>query len=295
MRKLNVPEKYNGKKLTKFILDSFPHLSTNMLYKALRQKDIKIDGTRTNKDCTIYKGNEILVYISDDLLSPTPELNIVFEDDNILVINKPSCLEVTGENSLTSIVHTTYYTSTFLPMPCHRLDRNTTGLILFAKNEAALNILLDKFKKHEICKKYLALVYGIPKIKKAKLESYLFKDNKKSLVYISDDFKAGYQKIITSYSVLEEYNNNSTLLEVEIETGKTHQIRAHLAHIGFPIIGDGKYGINSVNKDFGFKFQQLKAYQLKFDFKTDSGILNYLNGKSLYELNFLGKNKKDFN
>ena len=108
----------------------------------------------------------------------------------------------------------------------------------------------------------------------------MFKDNKKSLVYISNDFKIGYQKIITSYSVLEEYENNSALLEVEIETGRTHQIRAHLAHIGHPIIGDGKYGINSVNKNLGYKFQQLKAYKLKFNFKTDSGILNYLNGQS---------------
>ena len=280
MKKLNVPEKYNGKKLTKFILDSFPHLSPNMLYKALRQKDIKIDGTRTNKDVTIFTGSEILIYIADDLLCPTPDLDIVFEDENILIINKPACLEVTGEDSLTSIVHAKYCNAAFLPMPCHRLDRNTTGLVLFAKNENSLNILLDKFKNHEICKKYLALVYGIPKIKKARLESYLFKDNKKSLVYISDNFKTGYQKIITSYSVLEEYNNNSALLEVEIETGRTHQIRAHLAHIGHPIIGDGKYGINSVNKDFGFKFQQLKAYELNFDFKTDSGILNYLNGQS---------------
>ncbi len=279
MRKLNVPEKYNGKKLTKFILDSFPNLSPNMLYKALRQKDIKIDGARTNKDCTIYTGSEILVYIADDLLCPTPDLDIIFEDENILIINKPACLEVTGEESLTSIVHAKYSTSSFLPMPCHRLDRNTTGLVLFAKNEVSLNILLDKFKNHEISKKYLALVYGIPKVKKTRLESYLFKDNKKSLVYISDEFKIGYLKIITSYSVLEEYDNNSALLEVEIETGRTHQIRAHLAYIGHPIIGDGKYGINSVNKDFGFKFQQLKAYKLKFDFKTDSGILNYLNGQ----------------
>jgi len=279
MKKLNVPEKYNGKKLTKFILDNFPHLSPNMLYKALRQKDIKIDGTRTNKDCTIYAGNEVLVYIADDLLCPIPDLDIVFEDDNILVINKTANIEVTGENSLTNIVHAKYSNAEFAPMPCHRLDRNTTGLVLFAKNEEALNILLDKFKNHEICKKYLALVYGIPKVKKARLEAYLFKDNKKSLVYISDDFKTGYQKIITSYSVLEEYDNNSSLLEVEIETGRTHQIRAHLAHIGHHIIGDGKYGVNTVNKDFGFKFQQLKAYNLRFDFKTDSGILNYLNGK----------------
>lgn len=280
MKKLNVPEKYNGKKLTKFILDSFPHLSPNMLYKALRQKDIKINGARVNKDCAIYAGSEILIYIADDLLCPTPDLDIIFEDNNILIINKTANLEVTGKNSLTDLVHSKYSTRDFLPMPCHRLDRNTTGLILFAKNEEALNILLDKFKNHEIRKKYLALVYGIPKVKKVRLESYLFKDNKKSLVYVSDNFKTGYQKIITSYSVLEEYDNNSALLEVEIETGRTHQIRAHLAHIGHPIIGDGKYGINSVNKQFGFKFQQLKAYELKFDFKTDSGFLNYLNGKS---------------
>ena len=280
MKKLIVPNKYDGKKLSKFILDRFPHLSTNMLYKALRQKDIKINGTRINKDCTIYVGNEILVYIADNFLCPSINLDIVFEDENILIINKPSNIEVTGNDSLTTNVHNQYSNSDFLPMPCHRLDRNTTGLFLFAKNEDSLNILLDKFKNHEIRKKYLALVYGIPKVKKARLEAYLFKDNKKSIVYISDNFKTGYSKIITSYSVIKEYDNNSSLLEVEIETGKTHQIRAHLAHIGYPIIGDGKYGINSVNKDFGFKFQQLKAYELTFNFQTDAKCLNYLNEKT---------------
>lgn len=283
MKKLIVSDKYDGKKLSKFILDSFPYLSSNMLYKALRKKDIKIDGNRISKDCIIYTGSEILVYIADSFLCPYFDLNIVYEDDNILLIDKPANLEVTGDNSLTSIVHSKYSNADFLPMPCHRIDRNTTGLVLFAKNNSSLNILLDKFKYHEIRKFYLALVYGIPSSKKARLEGFLFKDNKKSMVYISDKNKVGYQRIITSYSVLEEYNNNSSLLEVEIETGKTHQIRAHLAHVGYPIIGDGKYGINSVNKDFGFNVQQLRSYKLLFDFSSDSGILNYLNGK-IFEL-----------
>lgn len=279
MKKLVVPNKYDNRKLSKFIFDCFPYLSSNMFYKALRKKDIKINGNRINTDCNIYFNDELAIYISDDLLCPSIDLDIVYEDDNILIVNKPNNIEVTGNNSLTEIVHKHFRDSSFLPMPCHRLDRNTIGLVLFAKNEEALNILLDKFKKHEIDKHYLALVYGIPKLKKARLESFLFKDNKKSIVYISDVFKPGYQKIITSYSVLKEFCNNSSLLEVKIETGRTHQIRAHLSHIGYPIIGDGKYGINSVNKQFNCKYQQLQSFKLHFDFMSDSGILNYLNGR----------------
>ena len=111
------------------------------------------------------------------------------------------------------------------------------------------------------------------------MEDYLFKDSKKSTVYISNHFKKGYSKIITTYKLLEKYSNNTSLLDVEIETGKTHQIRAHLAYIGLPIIGDGKYGINKINKQFNAKYQKLVSYKLKFNFKTDSGILNYLNNK----------------
>ena len=277
MKKLIVNKKYNEKKLNKFLLDNLPNLSINTLYKTLRKKDIKVNGKRISNNITIYENDEILVYIPDSLLENNIHLDIIFEDDNILCINKPINLEVTGENSLTTLVHKKYINSDYSPMPCHRLDRNTTGLILFAKNQITLDILLKKFKNHEIEKHYLALVYGYPNKNSEKIESYLFKDSSKSLVYISDFPKKGYSKIITSYTIQKKYDNNTTLLDVQIETGKTHQIRAHLAHIGLPIIGDGKYGINRINKKFNAKYQNLCSYKLKFKFTSDSDILNYLN------------------
>ena len=280
MKKLVVNKKYDNRKLDKFLKDNILNLSNNLFYKTLRKKDIKINGKRVSENVTVFEGDEIQVYISDNLLESNLNLDIVYEDNNILLINKPSNIEVTGVQSLTEVVHKLYSSCEFKPMPCHRLDRNTSGLILFAKNKLALDILLEKFKHHEIEKHYLALVYGVPKKKNEKLVSYLFKDSSKSLVYISDVPKKGYQKIITSYSLIETFDNNSSLLDVEIETGRTHQIRAHLAHINLPIIGDGKYGINEINKKFKAKTQKLVSYKLFFKFESDSGILEYLNKKS---------------
>lgn len=285
MKSLIVNKNYNNKKLSSFLLSCFPKLSINSIFKALRKKDIKLNNIRINKDIIVHTGDNISLYISDEVLEPSFNLNIVFEDNNILVIDKPDNIEVTGEYSLTYEVQKIYSNSSFKPMPCHRLDRHTTGLVLFAKNEASLNILLDKFKKHEIEKHYLALVYGIPSEKSAKLTAYLFKDSKQSLVFISDFPKTGYSKIVTSYSLIASYDNNSSLLDVQIETGKTHQIRAHLAHIGLPIIGDSKYGNFDANKKFGCKFQKLHSYILKFAFSSDSSFLNYLNGMELKSFN----------
>lgn len=167
------------------------------------------------------------------------------------------------------------------------------GLILFAKNEASLNILLKSFKIKEIEKHYRCIVYNVPKIKKKTLKAYLFKDNKKSMVYISDIIKKGYQEILTTYTVLDSnIKKNLSYLDVELHTGRTHQIRAHLAHIGYPILGDGKYGINKINKEFNFNTQLLVSYSLTFHFK-EKNILSYLNNKT-FTLNVLPFNFKKF-
>lgn len=279
MKKLIVNKKYNNKKLNKFLQENIENLSNNLFYKTLRKKDIKINGKRINKNINVYENDEIIIYIDDKLLKKNLSLDIIYEDENILIINKPANIEVTGEQSLTSLIHNQYSNHEFQPMPCHRLDRNTNGLILFAKNQKSLDILINKFKKHEIEKHYLALVYGTPKFSHQKLTAYLFKDRKKSLVYISDEPKKGYSKIITSYSLLNKYANNTSLLDIEIETGRTHQIRAHLAHIGLPIVGDGKYGNYEINKKFNSQTQKLTSYKLKFNFSSDSDILNYLTNK----------------
>ncbi len=318
MRELEVPIKYEGKKLNTFLLDSFDGLSLNLLYKTLRKKDIRVNDQKVSENVLLHAGDHVKIYLTDEQLykESNCSIAIVYEDENIVVVNKHSGIEVTGEHSLTSSLISYYLNlninnnsqelklkninskevnleeinsqkisnrnkSIFIA-PCHRLDRNTTGLVLFAKNEEALSILLDKFKNHEIEKHYRAMVIGVPLPKKATLTAYLFKDRKKSLVYISDFPKKGYEKIVTSYEVLSTNNNqNTSMLDVTLHTGKTHQIRAHLAHIGHPIVGDGKYGNNEMNKKLGFKLQQLCSYSLQFCFKTDSGILNYLSGKKI--------------
>ena len=243
MRSLIVDEKYNNKRLNVFLQDNFNGLSSGTFYKALRKKDILINNTRIKENTILNTGDNITVYISDENLFKQISFDTIYEDENILIVNKPCGIEVVNSNSkeqsLTNLIQNK--TDNYNIMPCHRLDRNTSGLVLFAKNEASLNILMEKFKNQEIEKYYRCTVFGIPKKPQATLEAYLFKDSKKSMVYNYDEPKKGTVKIITSYKVIQaNKKDNTSVLEVTLHTGKTHQIRAHLAHIGHPIIGDRK-------------------------------------------------------
>ncbi len=240
MKNLVINEKFDNKKLSSFLFNEFPNLTQNTFFKALRKKDIRMNDIKITGNITVHTGDNIKVYIIDKyLLGEEISCDTIYEDENILVVNKPKNIEVTGENSLTEMF-LKKYPNTYLK-PCHRLDRNTEGLVLFAKSEKVLNILLEKFKTSEITKYYKCKVVGIFKQKHQILNAYLFKDSKKSMAYISDESKKGYRPIVTEYTVLEENKKeNYSILEVILHTGRTHQIRAHLAHIGHPIIGDRK-------------------------------------------------------
>ena len=276
MKKLIVNDKFNHKKLSSFFMSSFSDLPRSVFYKLLRKKDIRINDKRISEDITVYSGDEVLVFLPD--IQTHREFPIAYEDDNILVIDKPIGIAVTNEdNSLADYLKKNY---TYIE-PCHRLDRNTSGLVIFAKNEEALNILFNCFKHHEIEKHYACIVVGSMPKKKDNLNAFLFKDSKKSLVYISDVKKKGYLPITTNYQVLAySSKHNLSLLDIQIPTGRTHQIRAHLAHIGHPVLGDGKYGINDINKKFKLKAQALHAYKIKFNL-SKSDLLEYLKGKEI--------------
>lgn len=237
--------------------------------KLIEGGEVKVNGVRTRGDILLQSGDRVVVYADDK----PPEVVIVYQDDNVLFAQKPVATEVVGEKSLESLLRLTLDDGGITAV--NRLDRNTVGIVCFAKNQKSCDELISCFKNRQVDKFYEALVYGVPTKKQAELKAFLFKDAKQSRVYVSDVKKQGCLPIETHYAVKEVYDGYCRL-SVKLITGRTHQIRAHLAHIGHPVLGDGKYSSNEVNKRFGFKTQALCAAQYKFRLPADS-FLGYLN------------------
>lgn len=241
--------------------------------KIIKNRSVKINGVRVGVDMNVNTGDVIYVYLPD---REKDSIEVVYRDENILVVNKNSGIEVEGPDSLTERINNILTDA--VAVPVHRLDRNTMGLVVYALNKTAEKELLESFKVREIDKTYNCIVVGTPKQHSAKLKAFLFKDSKKSLVYISNTQKQGYLPIETHYQVLKTMGELS-LLEVKLVTGRTHQIRAHLAFLKTPILGDGKYGYNKVNRRYRVKTQLLCCTKITFHFKQ--GTLKYLDGKSV--------------
>ncbi len=262
-----------NKQLLSDLITEQTDLGYYRVLKVIKTKSVKINGIRVGNDQNVFPGDVVYVYMAD---REKDGIEVVYRDDNILVVNKAAGIEVMGENSLTERVNN--FLTDVTATPVHRLDRNTLGLVVFALNKTAETELLASFKEKEIDKTYNCIVIGAPKQVKAKLKAFLFKDAKKSLVYISDTPKQGYMPIETHYTLLKRLGELS-LLEVKPITGRTHQIRAQLAHINLPILGDGKYGINKINTRYRVKTQLLCCTKITFHF--NQGALKYLDGKSV--------------
>lgn len=290
-----------GQRLDKFTAKAVPRLPQSMMYKAIRNKRIKINGKRGEISSRLKEGDRVQMYLNDeffvtdgdiDFLSAPPALNIVFEDENILLIDKKNGLvvhedsESSADTLINRVKHYLYAKgeydpeaeNSFVPALCNRLDRNTGGIVIAAKNAEALRILNQKIKDRELEKRYLCITVGVPPKKRDRLTAYLEKDADSNTVRVTDRKTPENKTIITEYTLLKT-DGRLSLLEIKLDTGRTHQIRAHMAHIGCPLLGDGKYGINRINKEYKVKTQALYSYKLKFAFTTEAGSLEYLDGR----------------
>ncbi len=303
MKSFLISKNDSGQRLDKFITKAVPNLPQSLMYKYIRMKRIKVNGKRGEISQKLAVGDTVDMYINDEFFAPVAEhydflhaskhLDIVYEDENILLLDKkvgllshPDDTEY-NDTLITRIKRYLYEKGeydpkdehSFTPSLVNRIDRNTGGIVIAAKNAESLRILNQKLKDRELEKYYLCVVHGtIPK-KQGTLEGWLVKDEKKNKVTVYPQKRNGAKEIRTKYSVKAE-NKELSLIEVELLTGRTHQIRAHFASIGHPLLGDGKYGTNELNKAHGgYKKQFLYSYRLKFTFSTDAGILNYLNQK----------------
>ena len=303
MKEFTIGANDAGQRLDRFLGKAVPLLPASLAQKYIRIKRIKLNGGRAERDTRLQAGDVLQLYINDEFIDKprednayltvaTPKLSIVYEDEHILLVDKRPGLAVHphdgAEYGRTLIDHIQAYLyqkrewsprgeNSFTPALCNRIDRNTGGIVIAAKTAEALRVMNQKIKDRELDKRYLAIVEGAPKPPKGSLKGYLFKDAKKNRVFVTDTPQTGAKTCQTNYVTLANKAGLS-LVECELITGRTHQIRAQFAHAGHPLLGDGKYG--KLDKRFDRTYQALYSYKLTFCFTTDAGALEYLNGKS---------------
>lgn len=304
MKSFEIKQNDANQRLDKFIRKSLPNLPQTLMYKYIRIKRIKVNGKRAEISTMLKVGDKIDMYINDeffvkpetryDFTGAPKSIDIIYEDENIILLNKKTgllCHPDDKEYVDTLITRLKKYLydkgeykpddeNSFTPALVNRIDRNTGGIVIAAKNAESLRIMNAQMKARNMRKFYLCVVHGVPERESGILDGYLVKDEKKNLVKVSKKRTEGAKEIKTKYKVLEkDLKNNLSLVEVELLTGRTHQIRAHFASIGHPLLGDGKYGTNKLNKEFGYKKQFLYSYKLIFNFDDECGMLSYLNSR----------------
>ena len=303
MKELTIGPNDAGQRLDRFLAKAVPLLPASLAQKYIRLKRIKLNGARAERDTRLEAGDVLQLYINDEffdkprednayLTVAAPRLTIVYEDENILLADKRPGLAVHphdgAEYGRTLIDHIQAYLyqkhewsprgeHSFTPALCNRIDRNTGGIVIAAKTAEALRVMNQKIKDRELDQRYLAIVEGTPQPKDGSLKGYLFKDAKKNRVFVTDTPQPGSKTCQTNYKTLATANGLS-LVECELITGRTHQIRAQFAHAGHPLLGDGKYG--KLDTRFDRSYQALYSYKLTFRFTTEAGGLEHLNGKS---------------
>ncbi len=303
MKEFTIGPNDAGQRLDRFLAKAVPLLPASLAQKYIRIKRIKCNGKRIERDARLQNGDVLQLYINDEffdkprqdnayLTVASPKLNIVYEDAHILLVDKRPGLAVHphdgAEYGRTLIDHIQSYLyqkgdwkprgeNAFTPALCNRIDRNTGGIVIAAKTAMALRVMNQKIKDRELDKRYLAIVEGTPTPREGSLKGYLFKDAQKNRVYVTDTPKPGAKSCQTNYKTLASRSGLS-LVECELITGRTHQIRAQFAHAGHPLLGDGKYG--KLDKRYDRNYQALYSYKLRFAFTTDAEELDYLNGKT---------------
>ena len=303
MREFTIGKNDAGQRLDRFVAKNLPLLPPALLQKYIRLKRIKVNGKGSKRDVRLETGDILQLYINDEFFDKPneenlfltvfkPQLNIVYEDENLLLVDKRPGMSVHADetekvNTLINHIQAYLYQkrewnpkweNAFAPALCNRIDRNTGGIVIAAKDAETLRIINEKIRAHELEKSYLCITVGRPKRPEGKIEGFLLKDEAKKEVRFFHKPVPGGKTAVTLYRTLESRGGLS-LVECRLLTGRTHQIRVSMAEIGCPLLGDGKYGKGDVNRRYHETRQALYSYKLRFDFPTDAGLLNYLKGQ----------------